>query len=54
MGWHEDHLQAVRERWKKKKEESKLPEAEFLELARKTLLNYGWTIEDIERILNQK
>lgn len=51
MGWHEDHLQAVRERWQKKKKESKLHEAEFLELARITLLKYGWTIADIERIL---
>ena len=51
MGWHEDHLKAVRKRWQKKKEESKLPEAEFLELARITVQDYGWTIEDIERIL---
>lgn len=51
MGWYEDHLQAVRQRWKRKKEESKLSEAEFLAYARKTLLGYGWTAEEVEMIL---
>lgn len=51
MSWYEDHLQAVRKRWQEKKEASSLSEAEFLKYARKTLLGYGWTSEEVERIL---
>lgn len=51
MSWYEDHLQAVRKRWQEKKKASKLPEADFLQYARKTLLGYGWTSEEVERIL---
>ena len=51
MSWYEDHLQAVRRRWKQKKEESNMSEKEFLIYARKTLLGYGWTEEEVDRIL---
>ncbi|HBI2170483.1 TPA: hypothetical protein KZI03_000554 [Listeria monocytogenes] len=51
MGWHEDHLQAVRKRWKEKKAQTNLSEKEFMRQARKFLLEGGWSKEDVERIL---
>ena len=51
MNWREEHLQAVRKRWQEKRQQSKLPEEDFLTYARETLLSYGWSAADVEKIL---
>ena len=51
MGYYEDHIQAVAERWKKEYKESKLTASDFIKSAKVTLTKYGWNEKEIERIL---
>ncbi len=47
MGWHEDHRNAVAERWAKKYYESKMTEEQFTEYMREFMLKGGWDKTDI-------
>ena len=51
VGYYEDHIQAVAERWKKEYKESKLTASDFIKSAKVTLTKYGWNEKEIERIL---
>lgn len=58
MGWHEDHRNTVADRWAKKYQESGMTAAEFGEHMKKTMLEYGWSETDtnkmVARTLEQK
>lgn len=55
MTQHEEHRKNVAERWAKKREASKVSsnfdERQFEEYARKTLLSYGWSENDVEKMM---
>ena len=51
MGFYEDHLNAVRMRWKRKYELSRQTAEEFRKQATATLNKYGWRKDEIEKIL---
>lgn len=51
MGYYEDHIKAVTERWKRKYKESQLTATEFIEKAKVTLTKYGWNEQEVETIL---
>lgn len=49
--WHNDHIEAVAKRWREKRIASELPADEFEAFARKTLTDYGWAGDDLEKII---
>jgi len=51
MGFYDDHLAAVRNRWRKHYETMNFTAAEFRERATRTLKSYGWEDKEIEYIL---
>lgn len=53
MGWHEDHRDAVAERWTKKYHESKMTEEQFTEYMRKFMLEGGWEENDINIMVSK-
>lgn len=55
MTQHEEHRTCVAKRWAEKrkasKESSNYNERQFEEYARKTLLSYGWSENDVEKMM---
>lgn len=53
MGYYDDHINAVAERWQRKYNSSGLTLAKFKVEAAATLKSYGWNEQEVERILNK-
>jgi hypothetical protein len=53
MSWHEDHINAVADRWRIMRLESTLSADEFEAYARKTLSGYGWSGKDLETLVRK-
>ena len=53
MGWHEDHRNAVAERWAKKYQESGMTEEQFTEYMREFMLKGGWEENDINIMISK-
>lgn len=53
MGWHEDHRNAVAERWAKKYHESKMTEERFTEYMREFMLKGGWSEKDVNLMISK-
>ena len=51
MGWAEDHRNAVADRWGKKFLESGMTASEFSKHMRKTMIEYGWSEADAEKMV---
>lgn len=51
MGWAEDHRNAVADRWGKKFLESGMTAAEFSIYMKKTMLEYGWSEADADKMV---
>ena len=51
MSWSDDHRNAVADRWGRKYRESGMTLAAFTEYMRKTMLEYGWSKPDTERMI---
>ena len=58
MGWFEDHRNTVADRWAKKYLESGMTAAKFGQYMKKTMLKYGWSEPDankmVERAIGEK
>ena len=52
MGFYEDHLNAVSLRWAQKYRESGLSKDKFIESAKKTLLEYGWSDSEVDKMIS--
>ncbi len=53
MGWHEDHRNAVADRWTKKYHESGMAKEEFINYMRKFMIQGGWDEIDINIMISQ-
>lgn len=53
MGWHEDHRNAVADRWAKKYHESGMSKEQFTEYMRKFMLKGGWDENDVNIMIKQ-
>ena len=53
MGWNDDHRNAVADRWAKKFRESGMTAAEFSKHMKKTMLDYGWSEDDADKMVAQ-
>lgn len=53
MGFHEDHRNAVADRWGKKYRESGMTAEAFSKYMKKTMLEYGWSEADADRMIVQ-
>lgn len=53
MGWHEEHRNAVADRWAKKYHESGKTEKEFRDYMRKFMLKGGWSETDTNIMIEQ-
>ena len=51
MGWHDDHMNAVSNRWANKYRESGLTADKFSKRMKKTLLEYGWTEQEADEMI---
>ena len=51
MGWHEDHRNAVADRWAKKFKESGKTTDEFSKHMKQTMLEYGWSETDADKMV---
>ena len=50
MGWHEDHRNAVADRWAQKYKESRMTAEAFGKHMKQTMLEYGWSESDSEKM----
>lgn len=46
-----EHMKVVARRWREKRLQSELSKREFEKYARKTLLQYGWTEDNVEQMM---
>lgn len=53
MGFHEDHRNAVADRWSQKYRESGMTAKEFEAYFRKTMKSYGWAGIDIDKMIER-
>ncbi len=51
MGFHEDHRNTVADRWAKKYRESGMTATKFSEYMKKTMLEYGWSETDADKMV---
>jgi hypothetical protein len=51
MGWNEDHRNAVADRWGQKYRDSGMTAAEFSQQMKKTMLEYGWTETETDKMI---
>jgi hypothetical protein len=51
MGWAEDHRNTVADRWGQKYRESGMTVAEFSKYMKKTMLEYGWSEADADKMI---
>lgn len=51
MGFHEDHRNTVADRWGQKYRESGMTAAEFSKHMKKTMLEYGWSETDADKMI---
>jgi hypothetical protein len=51
MGWHEDHMNTVADRWWQKYRESGMTSTDFRKYMKKTMLEYGWSESDADMIV---
>lgn len=51
MGWSEDHRNAVADRWREKYLQSGMTAAKFGEYMKKTMLEYGWSEADTDKMV---
>lgn len=51
MGWHEDHRNTVADRWGQMYRESGMTAAKFKEHMKKTMLEYGWSESDADKMI---
>lgn len=51
MGWIEDHRNTVADRWGQKYQESGMTAAAFSKYMKKTMLEYGWSEADADRMV---
>lgn len=52
-GWADEHRNAVADRWKVKYQRSGMTEKEFSEYMKKTMLKYGWSEVDANRMVKR-
>jgi hypothetical protein len=53
MGYAQDHEKCVVNRWAKKFKSSGMPAMKFKALMKKTLVRYGWTETEAERMTDK-
>ena len=53
MGWNDDHRNAVADRWAKKFRESGMTAEEFRRYMKETMLEYGWSEADTQKMVAQ-
>ena len=53
MGWNDDHVVAVSDRWANKYRESGLSAHEFGKRMKETLLSYGWSELEADKIVSK-
>jgi hypothetical protein len=53
MGWAEDHRNEVAGRWRKKYLQSGMTASEFGSKMKKTMLEYGWSEADADKMVAQ-
>lgn len=53
MGWHEEHRNTVADRWAKKYQESGMTADKFRKYMKKTMLEYGWSEADAEKMVER-
>ena len=53
MGWNDDHRNAVADRWGNKFRESSLSPDKFKKQMKRTLKEYGWSENDIEKMVTR-
>ena len=53
MGFHEDHRNAVADRWAEKYRESGMTPEKFEAYMRKTMISYGWADADIDKMIKR-
>ena len=51
MGFHEDHRNTVADRWGQKYQESGMTAAKFSKYMKKTMLEYGWSEADADKMI---
>ena len=51
MGFHEDHRNTVADRWGQKYRESGMTAAKFSKYMKKTMLEYGWSEADADKMI---
>lgn len=51
MGFHEDHRNTVADRWGQKYRESGMTAAKFSKHMKKTMLEYGWSESDADKMV---
>ena len=51
MGWAEDHRNMVADRWGQKYRESGMTATAFSNYMKKTMLEYGWSESDADRMV---
>ena len=53
IGWSEEHRNAVADRWKIKYQQSGMTEKKFSEYMKKTMFEYGWSEEDVDKMVKR-
>ena len=51
MGFHEDHRNTVADRWGQQYRESGMAAADFSKYMKKTMLEYGWSEADANKMV---
>lgn len=52
-GWADEHRKNVADRWKKKFQQSGMTEKKFSEYMKKTMLEYGWSEADTDKMIKR-
>jgi hypothetical protein len=53
MGWAEEHMSAVVDRWTKKYHQSGMSAEKFAVYMKKTMLEYGWSEKNASKMVAQ-
>ena len=51
MGWAEEHLNTVADRWGQKYKESDMSPGKFSKYMEETMKKYGWSAADIKKMV---
>ena len=51
MGWADDHRSTVADRWGQQYRESGMTAAQFSKYMKKTMLEYGWSESDTDKMV---